>query len=367
MIGHYTTGWAPEEAERFIGRIMTLVRDRCAEERLDQRKLPQWFSAASVRYGWIGDTVVSVLEGVAQMNDRFNHLGPVQADTAVLLDIPGLESRGFCRQWSERNVIGAYGEGAPPLIQLPHKAAWTNAGYPDTQQGAIILFGLSFQMDVSDTDSTPALMRYVPLAIYASKAKRDHEDQRIQWYVDSIVKYLRQFSQSEEGKVALKRREEIETLLVSKKSSVIVFGSYSEEHVRELRQARDFLAQKGYAAVLIGDLIDIPMMSLEEKVRHWSNASRFCVMIDREPSGHIKEYEILKQGRTILALLRPAKSRSTYMIGNDHLVDVNFINVFEFLESPLQVIDDAVTWAEGLVRKREEAYQGEYPWRSNSQ
>ena len=51
------------------------------------------------------------------------------------------------------------------------------------------------------------------------------------------------------------------------------------------------------------------------------------------------------------------------MIGDASLVDVRHLEGFAFDTDPLAVLDDAVTWAEGLVEEREEAYRNAYPWR----
>jgi hypothetical protein len=130
-----------------------------------------------------------------------------------------------------------------------------------------------------------------------------------------------------------------------------------------LIQICDYLKGKGYEAALIKNFPEIPMMSNEEKVRSWSGAARFCVMIDREPSGHISEYEILKQQRCILAFLHPKDSGSTYMVGDAPLVDINYIKNFTFKHSPLEIMDESIKWAEELVKIREDVYNERYPWR----
>jgi len=50
------------------------------------------------------------------------------------------------------------------------------------------------------------------------------------------------------------------------------------------------------------------------------------------------------------------------MIGDEHLVDYNFIRVFEFEDSPLEVLDEAIKWAETFAMKRAEQYEKYYPW-----
>lgn len=99
------------------------------------------------------------------------------------------------------------------------------------------------------------------------------------------------------------------------------------------------------------------------KVKFWALASRSCVTVDREPSGHLVEYSYVKSVRALLALLRPEGRGSTYMIGDDQITDFGYINVFEFKKSPLEVIGTAITWTEELVKKRIEKYKKAYPWR----
>jgi hypothetical protein len=149
----------------------------------------------------------------------------------------------------------------------------------------------------------------------------------------------------------------------TKQTGVIVLGKDDAASVPGLKQLRDLLRSQRYEATLIKDLAEIPMMSNEEKVRLWAMTSRFCVMLDDAPAGHIAEYVFLRDQRTILALLRPCGTGSTYMIGDDPLVDLNYVNVFEYDASPLSVMGSAISWAEEVAKKREAAYGTAYPWR----
>ncbi len=151
-------------------------------------------------------------------------------------------------------------------------------------------------------------------------------------------------------------------LRVTLEKSVIVLGSYKRRWKQELEQVRDYLKIKGYDSALLEELPDHPMWSQQQKANFWTSAARFCIVIDREQSGHLTEFEILKDNRTITALLRPKQGGSTWMIGDEHLVDYNFIRVFEFEDSPLEVLDEAIKWAETFAMKRAEQYEKYYPW-----
>jgi hypothetical protein len=151
---------------------------------------------------------------------------------------------------------------------------------------------------------------------------------------------------------------------MSKERTILIFGKDSDyDNLRELTEVRDYLSSKEYDAYLLKQLPEHPQMSNEEKAKLWAMVSRFCVMIDREPSGHIAEYTYLKNSRTVLAFLRLKGKGSTYMIGDDSLLEINHIKVFEFEKSPLEVLSDAVEWAEDFLAKKEQTLNKAYPWR----
>lgn len=98
------------------------------------------------------------------------------------------------------------------------------------------------------------------------------------------------------------------------------------------------------------------MMSNKDKVRLWTISSHFPMMINRTPSGHVAECEMLRQQSNIFALVHPKGTRSKRMIGDDALADVNYIRSFSFASSPLEALEDAITWAEQTSKARQGAY-----------
>jgi hypothetical protein len=144
-------------------------------------------------------------------------------------------------------------------------------------------------------------------------------------------------------------------------SEVIVLGKYDDSELEsELIDVRNKIRSHGYPANLIKSKSSTEYISLEEKVRAWTTLAPFCIIVDREASGHIKEFEILKQSRTITAMLRPEEEGSTWMIGDEPLVDYNYIKIFEFEDYPTERVADAVAWARCLIESRKKAYQKHY-------
>jgi hypothetical protein len=221
---------------------------------------------------------------------------------------------------------------------------------------SFVLFELCFQQKLPNTE-TILSARKIPLAIYVHVDHLVNEDHR-QLIADQIIKSLPDFSKSAFGDIYKQNRSKVRTLSILKKSSVIVLGSYrSAESIRELESVRDFVQTMEYSCNLIQDIADVPGMSNADKVEFWTKAARFCVMVDRDPSGHLVEYRILKAQDTIFAMLRPRSGGSTSMIGHEPMVNTNIIKVFEFEHAPLEVLKQATLWAEEVAAKRDAEYK----------
>ena len=54
------------------------------------------------------------------------------------------------------------------------------------------------------------------------------------------------------------------------------------------------------------------------------------------------------------------------MIGHVELVDRNDVCTFNFVRSPIEVLDDVIGWAESICDKRTRAYGEFYPWRNRT-
>lgn len=354
--------WTETEAKLLATDILGLIRAKVSALLLDDDdRRPEWLEAARVRAGWMGPTLVLVIEDAGPSGDCFKILGEVQADTAVLLDSPGLRPVGWTQDFlakADRTVIGAYGDSeAAPRFVLPYGAGWQRAE-PYPKHGTLALSRLSFQMDVSPDDTSPGLMRIIPAGLYVSKLGTPQLGDVAEWFASTMADQIREFVSSNAGKAVARRRTRQYVFEVAKTRSVIVLGAYQPDAHDELVRVRDYLTQaRGYDAALIEDFPDLRAQSPSDKVRMWTVAARFCVMVDRVPAGHVAEYEMLSNQHTILALLRQRGHGSTSMIGEAHIVDLKFFELFEFATSPLEVLDDAVAWAEDVIKKREAAYR----------
>jgi carbamoyl-phosphate synthase large subunit len=91
----------------------------------------------------------------------------------------------------------------------------------------------------------------------------------------------------------------------------------------------------------------------EDALATYLMLSKFSVFVDRDPSARLTEVETAKAQEDVLARLIPADTerQQTHLLGG-HNAEVEHIETFEFEDSPLDVLDDAIEWAESVIRDR---------------
>jgi len=340
-------------AESFVEDFLKRVRALVDYEKLSIDRLPKWVKCANVRIGKLNNSNIFLFEDSPVDKDEIVSYGEFCSDLQFFLELPEYLVTGASFRAPAKGNIGLtvlYGEydkdGKVIFNITSPSSALFNAGYIPYH---IPMSLVNILIQLSPVGAVLAA-RFIPLAIYIHD--RDLADFEDLWNraSRSMQDILMSLHNSPAGDYYQQTAERKKAFLVGKEKSVIVFGKYGDPEMRELVQVRDYLSKR-YDAYLLKDLPEHPAMSLEEKVKAWASASRFCVMIDREPSGHLVEYPYLKSTRAILILLRSEAGGSTTMI-EDNSMDFPFIRTFRFKNSPLEVTDNAVIWAEGHIKER---------------
>jgi hypothetical protein len=140
-----------------------------------------------------------------------------------------------------------------------------------------------------------------------------------------------------------------------KENTVIILGSYRFKD--ELNKVRDYLFKNYNYVTLVETLPEVPFIGPYAKSTFWMEQGRFCILIDRGPSGHLNEYEHAKRfpEKVILAYLYPRDSGyATTLVEDAIICELKNIRFFEFVEEELfKKINEAVDWAEGVIKRRE--------------
>lgn len=356
--------------QQAIEQFLSTLRSHIDRLSLTRSRLPHWLTCATVRVAWIGESIVAVFEDApfGTGGDTYEIRGPISADTVALLNTADFTPEGASLH-ARPDVIGivvlqgTYGATGRTVINMTAtRPALFDCGFVG-YHSPLALCNLFLQHTPAGNVVGPVTTRFVSFALYVHAKDLAATSRVWEPAFHVLGELFVSIHGSPTGDFYEGRTTLAATLEVLKKSSVIVLGSYSSPQLAELIQVRDELRARGYDANLIRDLPETAEMSNEDKVRIWTAAARFCVMVDRVPSGHISEYMILREQHSILALLRPRGNRSTYMIGDEHLVNVNHIRLFEFRETPLTALNEVTQWAETIVEERAEAYDRTYPWR----
>ncbi|MFC7070514.1 type I restriction-modification system subunit M [Halobaculum lipolyticum] len=157
--------------------------------------------------------------------------------------------------------------------------------------------------------------------------------------------------------------QHLSDLITASENSVYVLGKYGGATEAELLDVRNELREIGYDAYVDRDLADFPTQDLSGSVTTTMRLVKFCIMVDREASGHLNEYQLAQLNRTVLARLTPEDGGSTRMIGAAENIDVNYIKKFEFDLRPQERLSEAVDWAEEMISRRRREYNELYDWR----
>jgi hypothetical protein len=348
-------------AKTFIKTIRTFAKSAG----MITDRLPKWITFATIRIGRINNTTIFLFEESVEYHDTITFSDNLKSDIQFFLGVPEYtpEIVAFKAPSGKGLIIleGEYGEGKSVVFDVYPDAIF-NAGYVDYHSPiAIINIFLNLKHE-----NEALATRFIPFAIYINDLDLADFGEFWQKCTPRLQNALKGIYNSSEGDYYQKTTERKKNMLVLKEKSVIVFGKDSDQkNLLELCQVRDYLRTKNYEAYLLKELPEHPLMSNEEKARFWALASRFCVMIDQEASGHIAEYAYLGTERVVLAFLRLKGKGSTYMIGDDSLVERNNIKLFEYESSPLQSLDDAIVWAEEFIGKKIIALKDAYPWRGS--
>lgn len=345
------------KVEPFAVSFLERIRDFAKAKKLALQRLPGWVRATHVRYAQLKRSTIFVFEDSSPGKDSFTDCGTVWSDLQFMLELPEyVPLSASIRAPSAPKILSIHGsyseEGKTTLNIVGLYPALFTVGYVH-YHSPIGLFNI-FVTHTPLGEEVSAI-RFLPFALYVHGMDIDNALTDFDAFWDKCTPHLQNTLQFIHDSKSGDYYESIELLersiLMSKERSVIVYGKESDTSSRrELLQVRDYLG-RSYDAYRLRDLPKNPSMSLEEKVKLWSSASRFCLMIDRLPSGHLVEYPYLKSTRAVLAMLRQKGKKSTEMI-EDNSIDFAFVKTFEFCESPFEVIDSAVEWAEAYVGKR---------------
>lgn len=175
---------------------------------------------------------------------------------------------------------------------------------------------------------------------------------------DEILAALFDIKQAEKQKVELH-----EYISSSKEKNVLVLGSYDSEGEKRISSIYGALQDLGYNPILIKDIPDFEHYDIPQKVTAIGALSRFIVIDDSSPSGHLVEVEICKSNRWVTIILRADGNQASFMtVGASNTSNVILEKEYKSI-SPIDDIKGATQWAEAKLVELEKKLNDQYPWR----
>lgn len=148
-----------------------------------------------------------------------------------------------------------------------------------------------------------------------------------------------------------------------KEKAVLVLGQDTTE-IHRLRAIEDSLGYLGYEGLVVKDISDIDIQSIEEKVNMLASLCRFVICENSVASGHIDELKICANNRFVTAIVQQEGMGATWMQA-DYSKDFAFIKTFTYrdVKSIDSCVRQAVDWAEDKVEDRRQFFNNLYNWR----
>ena len=151
--------------------------------------------------------------------------------------------------------------------------------------------------------------------------------------------------------------EALDSVLDTVDRSVLLVTSGGDADTEALEDVSEQLADHGYDPRVASELPDVDGSTDEGETAVHMMLSRFSILVDRDPSQRLTEYEAAKAHDSILARLVPAdrNRQTTHVIGGHEATDLEHVADFEFEDDPTEVLEEALTWAESVVESRRES------------
>jgi carbamoyl-phosphate synthase large subunit len=147
----------------------------------------------------------------------------------------------------------------------------------------------------------------------------------------------------------------LETVVDTVDSTVLLVSSDPEPD-GQLREMQAYLTDLGYDARIASELPRAEEHTDEQAIAHYMTLSAFTLLLDRDPSRRLTEYETAKAHSNVMARLVPAdhERQTTHLVGG-HGDDADHVRSFEFESDPGGALDRAVSWAESVLERRRES------------
>lgn len=152
-------------------------------------------------------------------------------------------------------------------------------------------------------------------------------------------------------------------LILENAETVLVLGKDTGEALERLRRIASRLEARGYFATIIKDQPDKLCESVLQKVMRHALSSKFVIIENTEPSGHLYEIpHVGKAAECVTAFLQEQGKGATWMF-EDAFGKNQHWHKFVYAPADLEnTVDQAAHWAEEVIKEFGAFQQRVLPW-----
>jgi hypothetical protein len=152
-------------------------------------------------------------------------------------------------------------------------------------------------------------------------------------------------------------------LILENSETVLVLGKDTGEGLDRLRLIASRLEALGYYAVIIKDQPDKLGESVIQKVMRYALSSKFVIVENTEPSGHLYEIpHVGKAAECVIGFLQEEGKGATWMF-EDAFAKNEHWRKFMYAKGGIEkAVDEAAKWAEDFVKQFGAFQQKVLPW-----
>lgn len=147
-----------------------------------------------------------------------------------------------------------------------------------------------------------------------------------------------------------------------RQNNVLILGRDAGRARERLARIREFVEQHGYRGILVREQPEDVEMGLISKVLLYVLLSRFVVVENSDPSGHLYELPYVRGTESVIGLLQQRNVGATRMF-DDMLKKHPLCKRFYYTDRSLgATVGKLVEWAEKRIATNAEANREAWPW-----
>jgi hypothetical protein len=145
--------------------------------------------------------------------------------------------------------------------------------------------------------------------------------------------------------------------------SVLILGKDTGSAMDRLKRIEAKLQDLGYYTYIIKEQADRAGESIVQKVMRYALTSKFVLIENSEPSGHLYEIpHVAKSAECVTVVLQEEGTGATWMFEDAYAKHKHW-HKMEYRDADLdRVVTEAAAWAEGFVREFSDYQAATLPW-----